>query len=68
MEQTEEVQEMTDDLVKRLRDDRYDGQLAMRISAADRIEELEAVLLEISHAVGDPSAYWIACVAMGKVK
>lgn len=36
--------------------------------AADRIEESEAVLLEISNAVGDPSAYWIACVALGKVK
>lgn len=35
---------MTDDLVKRLRDRRYDGQLAMRTSAADRIERLEEAL------------------------
>jgi hypothetical protein len=35
---------MTDDLVKRLRDPRYDGQLMMRVSAADRIEELEQAL------------------------
>jgi len=32
---------MTNDLVKRLRDTRYDGQLMMRVTAADRIEELE---------------------------
>lgn len=37
---------MTDNLVERLRDRRYDGQLAMRISAADRIEELEKKLAE----------------------
>lgn len=35
---------MTYDLVKRLRDRRFDGQLAMRASAADRIEQLEAAL------------------------
>jgi hypothetical protein len=32
---------MTDDLVTRLRDPRYDGQLMMRAKAADRIERLE---------------------------
>ena len=32
---------MSDDLVERLRDTRYDGQLMMRASAADRIELLE---------------------------
>jgi chaperonin cofactor prefoldin len=37
---------MTDDLVSRLRDRRYDGQLAMRTSAADRIEELQKKLEE----------------------
>jgi septal ring factor EnvC (AmiA/AmiB activator) len=37
---------MTDDLVKRLRDRRYDGQLAIRTSAADRIEELQKKLEE----------------------
>lgn len=35
---------MTDGLVNRLRDSRYDGQLMMRVAAADRIEELERKL------------------------
>lgn len=39
---------MTDDLVKRLRDPRYDGQLMMRREAADRIEELEHALRYIA--------------------
>lgn len=38
---------MTSDLVKRLRDSRYDGQLMMREKAAARIEELEAALEEL---------------------
>jgi hypothetical protein len=33
-----------DDLVERLRDPRYDGQLMMRRAAADRIEELKEAL------------------------
>ena len=51
---------MTDDLVKRLRRYPYD----FTKEAADRIEELEAVLLEIANAAGDPSAYWIARTAL----
>lgn len=39
---------MTDELVKRLRDSRFDGQLMMRMKAADRIEELEAALRKIA--------------------
>ena len=65
---------MTDDLVARLRDmcgrdgilkcrDIYDTDV---VAAADRIEELEAVLLEIANAAGDPSAYWIARTALEK--
>ena len=43
---------MTDDLVKRLRDSsRYDSRLLMREAAADRIEQLEAALREMLHAV-----------------
>ena len=41
---------MTDDLVKHLRDSRFDGQLAMRSSAADRIEYLERELGEERHS------------------
>jgi hypothetical protein len=37
---------MTNNLVTRLRDHRYDGQLMMRAKAADRIEQLEAALRE----------------------
>ena len=33
---------------------------------AERIKELEAALLEISNAVGDPSAYWIARTVLEK--
>lgn len=40
--------------------------LAKLREARLRIEELEAVLLEISNAVGDPSAYWIARAALEK--
>lgn len=39
---------MTDDLVERLRDSRYDGQLMMRSKAADRIEELERAVLDLA--------------------
>lgn len=42
---------MTDDLVKRLRDNRYDGQFAMRTSAADLIEELQKQLEEAQKSV-----------------
>jgi hypothetical protein len=38
---------MTDDLVKRLRDLRYDGQVLMRAAAADRIERLEEALRDV---------------------
>ena len=60
---------MTDDLVKRMRAvprdyDLYDHDIIYE--AADRIEELEAVLLEIANAAGDPSAYWIARTALEK--
>jgi hypothetical protein len=34
----------------------------------DRIEQLEAALREISQAVGDPAAYWIARAALGEKK
>ena len=40
--------------------------LAKLREARLRIEKLEAVLLEISNAVGDPSAYWIARTALGE--
>jgi hypothetical protein len=36
--------------------------------AEDRIKELEAALREISQAVGDPAAYWIARAALGEKK
>ena len=60
---------MTDDLVKRLREtsgkyDEYCWHSDIELEAADRIEELEAVLLEIANAAGDPSAYWIARTAL----
>ncbi len=42
MEQAKEVQEMTDDLVKRLR-----GRFELCNEAADRIEELQAQLKEV---------------------
>ena len=42
---------MTNDLVKRLRDTRYDGQLAMRASAADRIEALNRAVLDLAQYV-----------------
>jgi predicted site-specific integrase-resolvase len=42
---------MADDLVKRLRDPRYDGQLMMRVSAADRIEELERQITELASVI-----------------
>jgi len=62
---------LTDDLVKRLR---YEAQFdlsetrwsSLAIEAADRIEQLEAALREISQAVGDPAAYWIARAALGE--
>ena len=55
---------MTDDLVTRLRDNRYDGQLAMRISAADRIERLEQALLDIfDHECMTSATSFIACTA-----
>ena len=61
---------MNDDLVKRLRAE--DPETGLRWSlaseAADRIEELEKALLEISDAVGDPSAYWIARAALKEGK
>jgi hypothetical protein len=44
---------MTDDLVKRLRDPRYDGQLMMRASAADRIEQLKEALQFYAEALPD---------------
>ena len=36
--------------------------------AADQIKKLEAALLEVSEAVGDSSAYWIARTALAKEK
>jgi hypothetical protein len=39
---------MTDDLVKRLRDSFYTPSLKSHTEAADRIEKLEAALLEIA--------------------
>ena len=35
---------------------------------SDRTKELEAALREISQAVGDPAAYWIARAALGEKK
>lgn len=64
---------MSDDLVKRLRNRAerwmkydYEEHAKTDTEAADRIEQLERVLLEIANAVGDPSAYWIARVALDK--
>jgi len=71
---------MTDDLVKRLRDNAaistslsriYDDE-ELRYEAADRIEQLEAALRRISHAPhgkvfnahGHEEAYLIACKAL----
>ena len=43
---------MTDDkLILDLRDSRFDGQLMMRASAANRIEELEEAIYEYVNAV-----------------
>ena len=64
---------MSNDLVKQLRNraDRwmkydYEEHAKTDTEAADRIEFLERVLLKIANAVGDPSAYWIARVALDK--
>ena len=64
---------MSDDLVKHLRNraDRcmkygYEEHSKTDTEGADRIEFLERVLLKIANAVGDPSAYWIARVALDK--
>jgi hypothetical protein len=65
---------VSDDLVKRLRGEDcancVQGVCVCDIveQAADRIEQLEAALREISQAVGDPAAYWIARVALGEKK
>jgi hypothetical protein len=50
---------MSDDLVKRLRDSRYDGQLMMRTSAADRIEQLEAALADAMQHVSRAKWYYL---------
>jgi hypothetical protein len=60
---------MTDDLVKRLRDPRYDGQLMMRASAADRIEHLEYALRSIADTpigaeIPDRTTIWGLAVHM----
>jgi hypothetical protein len=44
----------------------YEEHSKIDTEAADRIEFLERVLLKIANAVGDPSAYWIARVALDK--
>jgi hypothetical protein len=63
---------MTDDLVKRLNMvDATMHQMTLVIvarKAASRIEQLEEALREISQAVGDPAAYWIARAALGEKK
>jgi hypothetical protein len=40
---------MTDDIVTNLRDRRFDGQLMMRESAAQRIEELQDTITKIQY-------------------
>lgn len=68
MEQTEEVQEMTDDLVARLREaahlDLYNVHAGAEREAADRIEQLERALLDIfDYECQTSSQSLIACTA-----